>query len=96
MISLSYGLIITFIIFIIGLIGLVLHHNMIFMLISIEIMLNAIALAFIVLGNYLGQIDGFIMYLVIISIAAVDTSINLSLILKAYRTYNIINIYDIH
>ncbi|MCV2526066.1 MAG: NADH-quinone oxidoreductase subunit NuoK [Candidatus Lightella neohaematopini] len=96
MISLSYGLIITFIIFIIGLVGLVLHYNMIFMLISIEIMLNAIALAFIVLGNYLGQIDGFIMYLVIISIAAVDTSINLSLILKAYRTYNIINIYDIH
>ncbi|MCV2525316.1 MAG: NADH-quinone oxidoreductase subunit NuoK [Candidatus Lightella neohaematopini] len=96
MISLSYGLIITFIIFIIGLIGLVLHHNMIFMLISIEIMLNAIALAFIILGNYLGQIDGFIMYLVIISIAAVDTSINLSLILKAYRTYNIINIYNIH
>ncbi|MCV2518455.1 MAG: NADH-quinone oxidoreductase subunit NuoK [Candidatus Lightella neohaematopini] len=96
MISLSYGLIITFTIFIIGLIGLVLHHNMIFMLISIEIMFNAVALAFIVLGNYLGQIDGFIMYLVIISIAAVDTSINLSLILKAYRTYNIINIYDIH
>ncbi|MCV2508520.1 MAG: NADH-quinone oxidoreductase subunit NuoK [Candidatus Lightella neohaematopini] len=96
MISLSYGLIITFIIFTIGLIGLVLHHNMVFMLISIEIMLNAIALAFIILGNYLGQIDGFIMYLVIISIAAVDTSINLSLILKAYRTYNIINIYDVH
>ncbi|MCV2500183.1 MAG: NADH-quinone oxidoreductase subunit NuoK [Candidatus Lightella neohaematopini] len=96
MISLSYGLIITFTVFTVGLIGLVLHHNMIFMLISIEIMLNAIALAFIVLGNYLGQIDGFIMYLVIISIAAVDTSINLSLILKAYRTYNIINIYDIH
>ncbi|MCV2506229.1 MAG: NADH-quinone oxidoreductase subunit NuoK [Candidatus Lightella neohaematopini] len=96
MISLSYGLIIIFIVFTIGLIGLVVHHNMIFMLISIEIMLNSIALAFIVLGNYLGQIDGFIMYLVIISIAAVDTSINLSLILKAYRTYNIISIRNIH
>ncbi|MCV2528403.1 MAG: NADH-quinone oxidoreductase subunit NuoK [Candidatus Lightella neohaematopini] len=96
MISLFYGLIITFIIFIIGLIGIVLHYNMIFILISIEIMLNAMALAFIMLGNYLGQISGFIMYLVIISIAAIDTSVNLSLILKAYRTYNITSIYDIH
>lgn len=58
MIPLTHGLILASVLFVLGLTGLVIRRNLLFMLISLEIMINAAALAFVVAGSYWGQTDG--------------------------------------
>lgn len=55
-----------------GLTGLVIRRNLLFMLIGLEIMINASALAFVVAGSYWGQTDGQVMYILAISLAAAE------------------------
>jgi len=66
MIPLTHGLILAAILFVLGLTGLVIRRNLLFMLISLEIMINAAALAFVVAGSYWGQADGQIMYILVL------------------------------
>lgn len=70
MIPLQHGLILAAILFVLGLTGLVIRRNLLFMLIGLEIMINASALAFVVAGSYWGQTDGQVMYILAISLAA--------------------------
>ena len=63
MIPLTHGLILAAILFVLGLTGLVIRRNLLFMLIGLEIMINASALAFVVAGSYWGQTDGQVMYI---------------------------------
>lgn len=74
------GLIIAAVLFIIGLIGLVSRRNILFMLMSIEIMLSASGLAFIVGGSKWASPDGQIMFLFILAISAAEVSVGLSLL----------------
>ena len=60
MIPLQHGLILAAILFVLGLTGLVIRRNLLFMLIGLEIMINASALAFVVAGSYWGQTDGHV------------------------------------
>lgn len=82
MIPLQHGLILAAILFVLGLTGLVIRRNLLFMLIGLEIMINASALAFVVAGSYWGQTDGQVMYILAISLAAA-TSIGLALLLPS-------------
>jgi len=59
MIPLTHGLILASVLFVLGLTGLVIRRNLLFMLISLEIMINAAALAFVVAGGYWGQTEHF-------------------------------------
>ena len=61
MIPLQHGLILAAILFVLGLTGLVIRRNLLFMLIGLEIMINASALAFVVAGSYCGKTDGQVM-----------------------------------
>jgi len=68
-----------------GLIGVLVRRNIIFMLLSIEIMLNAGGLAFVTAGARWGQPDGQIMFLFILAMAAAEVSVGLALILLLYQ-----------
>ncbi|MCV5217434.1 NADH-quinone oxidoreductase subunit NuoK, partial [Escherichia coli] len=68
-----------------GLTGLVIRRNLLFMLISLEIMINAAALAFVVAGSYWGQADGQRMYILAISLAAAEARIGLAPLLQLHR-----------
>ncbi len=92
MIPLTHGLILAAILFVLGLTGLVIRRNLLFMLISLEIMINAAALAFVVAGSYWGQADGQIMYILAISLAAAEASIGLALLLQLHRRRQNLNI----
>lgn len=81
----DYGLFLAAIIFLIGLFGVLIRRNIIFMLISVEIMLNAASLAFIAAGARWGQAEGQVMYLIIIALAATEVAIGLALILMMHR-----------
>ncbi len=66
--------------------GLLVRRNVIFQLMSIEIMLNAAGLAFIVAGARWGQPDGQVMFLFILAMAAAEVSVGLALVLLLYRS----------
>ena len=81
-ISLNAGLILAGILFVLGLLGVLVRRNIVLILLSIEIMLNAAGLAFIVAGARWGQPDGQIMFLFILTMAAAEVSVGLALILR--------------
>jgi NADH-quinone oxidoreductase subunit K len=70
------------VLFVLGLIGLLVRRNVMFMLMSIEIMLNAAGLAFIVAGSRWGQADGQVMFMFILAMAAAEVAVGLALILQ--------------
>lgn len=88
----EHGLIVAAILFSIGLCGLLVRRNLLFILMSIEILMNACALAFIVAGSRYGQPDGQIMYILVISLAAAEASIGLALLIRMYRRYHTLNV----
>ena len=75
------------ILFFLGLIGLLVRRNIIFMLMSVEIMLNSAGLVFIIAGTYWMQPDGQVMFIFILAVAAVEVSIGLALILQLYHHF---------
>jgi NADH-quinone oxidoreductase subunit K len=78
--------------FTVGLVGLLVRRNVFFMLMSIEIMLNAAGLAFVVAGTRWGQPDGQVMFLFILTLAAAEVSIGLALILRLYQQFKTIDV----
>ena len=78
--------------FVLGLTSLEIRRNLLFMLIGLEIMINAAALALVVAGSYWGQADGQVMYILAISLAAAEASIGLALLLQLYRRRQTLNI----
>jgi NADH-quinone oxidoreductase subunit K len=81
-IPMEQGLLLAGVLFGLGLIGLLVRRNVIFMLMSIEIMLNAAGLAFIVAGSRWGQADGQVMFMFILAMAAAEVAVGLALILQ--------------
>lgn len=81
----DHALILAGILFVLGLISVLIRRNIIFMLISVEIMLNAAGLAFIAAGSRWGQADGQVMFIFILTMAAAEVSVGLALILQIYH-----------
>jgi NADH-quinone oxidoreductase subunit K len=79
------GLIVAGILFMLGMISVLIRRNIIFMLISVEIMLNAAGMAFIVAGSKWMQADGQVMFIFILTMAAAEVSVGLALILQIYH-----------
>ena len=86
-VSMHQGLLLAGILFALGLVGLLVRRNVIFMLMSLEIMLNAAGLAFVVAGARWGQADGQIVFLFILTMAAAEVSVGLALVLQIYRRF---------
>ncbi|VFP88063.1 NADH-quinone oxidoreductase subunit K [Buchnera aphidicola (Cinara piceae)] len=92
MLLLNHGILIPIILFIIGIFSLLKHKNLIFILISLEILTNSVAFAIILVGHYWNQQDSQIIYLLIITVAATEVSIMLAIFLKIYQRYNTLDI----
>ena len=91
-IPIEHGLILSSTLFAIGLIGVLTRRNILFVLMSLEIMLNASALAFIVAGSRWGEADGQIMFIMILTLAAAEVAIGLGLIIQMFRQFKTIDI----
>jgi NADH-quinone oxidoreductase subunit K len=91
-IPMEQGLLLAVILFCIGLSGLLVRRNAIFMLMSVEMMLNAAGLAFIVAGAKWGQADGQVMFLFILAMTAAEVSIGLALIIQMYKKFKSLDI----
>ena len=83
-----HGLGLAIILFLLGLAGLLTRRNILFMLMSVEIMLNAAGLAFIVGASRWAEADGQLMFIFILSMAAAEVAVGLALILRFYKQFN--------
>jgi len=86
-IPIEAGLFLAGVLFCIGLVGVLVRRNVIFILLSIEIMLNACGLAFVLAGSHWQQPDGQAMYFFILTMAASEVAVGLSLVLQIYRHF---------
>jgi NADH-quinone oxidoreductase subunit K len=86
-IPVEHGLILAAILFALGLVGVLVRRNIVFMLMSVEIMLNAVGLAFVVAGARWGQVDGQVMFIFILTMAAAEVSVGLALVLQMYQSF---------
>lgn len=84
-VSMEHGLILAATLFSLGLAGVLVRRNVIFILLSIEIMLNAAGLAFVVAGARWASPDGQVMFIFILAMAAAEVSVGLALVLKLYH-----------
>lgn len=83
----GYALVVAGILFALGLAGVMMRRNVIFILMSIEIMLNAAGLAFVVAGAKWHQADGQVMFIFILTMAAAEVSVGLALVLRFYEKF---------
>ena len=91
-IPLEHGLILATILFLLGLVGVLTRRNLIFVLMSLEIMLNATGLAFIVGASRWGEADGQVMFLMILSLAAAEVAIGLGLVLQLFHKHKTLDL----
>ncbi len=88
----DYGLFLATILFALGLLGVLLRRNVLFMLLSIEIMLNAAGLAFVVAGARWAQPDGQVMFLFVLAMAAAEVAVGLALVLQLLRHFGTLDV----
>lgn len=81
----DFALVLSAVLFALGALGLMVRRNLLFMLISVEIMLNAAAMAFVAAGARWGQADGQVLFLLVIAVAATEATVGLAIVLQARR-----------
>jgi NADH-quinone oxidoreductase subunit K len=86
-VPMEHGLILAGILFALGLTGVLVRRDLVFILLSIEIMLNAAGLAFVVAASRWGQPDGQVMFIFILAVAAAEVSVGLALVLQLWRHF---------
>ncbi|MCL6092786.1 MAG: NADH-quinone oxidoreductase subunit NuoK [Thermoleophilia bacterium] len=91
-IPMDQGLLLAAALFFVGLAGVLARRNVIFILLSIEIMVNAAGLAFVVAGSRWQQPDGQLMFIFILTMAAVEVSLGLALVLRLYHNFRSLDV----
>lgn len=80
----EHVLILAAVLFAIGLCGVLVRRNVLFILISIEVMLSAVGLVFVAAGNRWGQPDGQVMFVFVLTMAAAEVAVGLALVLRLF------------
>jgi NADH-quinone oxidoreductase subunit K len=91
MVPLSYFVGLSAVLFAIGAAGVLLRRNVIVIFMSIEIMLNAVNLAFVALGRRLGSMDGQVIVFFVMTVAAAEAAVGLAIIISVFRNRETVN-----
>lgn len=83
----EHALIVAAVLFVLGMIGVLIRRDLIFVLLSLEVMLNAAGLAFVTAASRWLQPDGQIMFILILAVAAAEVSVGLALIMRIYSRH---------
>lgn len=78
----QYSMLLAGTLFVLGLAGVLIRRNILFILMSVEVMLNAAGLAFVTAGARWGQADGQVMFIFILAMAASEVAVGLALVLQ--------------
>ncbi len=95
MIPLSSYVILSAVIFFIGVIGVVTRRSIIVILLSIELMLNAVNINFVAFSHYLGDITGQIFVFFTLTVAAAEVAVGLALLIAIYRNRQTVNVEEL-
>jgi len=79
------------IMFLCGTVGLLFRKSLIMVLMSVELMLNAVNIIFVAASRELSQVDGQVMVLFIITVAACEAAVGLAMVIALYRRYGTVN-----
>ncbi len=91
MIPIEHGLILAGVLFCVGLAGLLVRRNLVFVLMSLEIMLNATGVAFVAAGSRWVAADGQVMFIFILAMAAAEVAIGLALLLQFHDRFQVLD-----
>ncbi len=96
MVPLSGYLILSAVLFTIGVVGFLLRRNIIIIFMSIELMLNAANLALVAFSRFLHSMDGQILVFFVMSVAAAEAAVGLAIIIAVYRARETVNADEIN
>lgn len=96
MIEINYYLLVSAILFSIGVIGVLVRRNAIIIFMCIELMLNAINLTLVAFSSFLGNINGQIFVFIVMTVAAAEAAIGLAIIISLFRNKESVNIDEIN
>jgi NADH-quinone oxidoreductase subunit K len=85
MVTLNHYLVLSAVLFAIGTAGVFLRRNMITVLLSIEVMLNAANLSLVAFGRYWGEVDGQIIVFFVVTVAAAEAAVGLAIVIALFR-----------
>jgi NADH-quinone oxidoreductase subunit K len=92
MIPVSYYLILSAIVFITGLVGVLIRRNIIIILLSVELMLNATNINFVAFSNHFQNVVGQVFVFFALTVAAAEVAVGLAIIIALYRSQSSINV----
>lgn len=96
MINLNLYLILSGLLFVIGVTGVLIRRNVLIIFMSIELMLNAVNLTIISFSSFLGIITGQILVFIVITVAAAEAAIGLAIVISLYRNKDTVNVDEIN
>ncbi|MDA7915654.1 NADH-quinone oxidoreductase subunit NuoK [Verrucomicrobia bacterium] len=95
-IGLEHYLLVSILLFSIGLVGVIVRRNLLVIYMCLELMLNATNLAFVSISRFTDNLDGQIMVFFIITVAAAEVAVGLALIVALYRRRQSANVEDLN
>jgi NADH-quinone oxidoreductase subunit K len=96
MTPISYFMVLSAALFAIGVAGVLIRRNIIVMFMSIELMLNAVNLAFIALARRIGSIDGQVIVFFAMTVAAAEAAVGLGIIISLFRNRETVNADEVN
>lgn len=94
-ISIHHYLILSALMFFLGITGIVIRKNILVILMCIEVLMNSVNLAFVSLARYYGQMDGHMVAIFVMAIAAVEAAIGLGIVISLFRNRQTIKTNDL-
>ena len=88
----EHVLVLAMLLFCVGTVGVLVRRNIIFILLSLEFMMNACALVFVAAGAKWGQPDGQVMYMVILALAAAEVAVALGIVIQMARRFGTLDV----
>lgn len=95
MVPLSHCLTLSAVLFVLGVAGFIFRRNVITIFMCIELMLNAVNLAFIAFARFLGRLDGQLFVFFVIVVAAAEAAVGLAIIIALFRNHESLGIDDL-
>ncbi len=91
-VGLGHYLFVSVALFTMGLLGVLLRKNILVILMSIELMLNAVNLAFVAFGYYLNDVHGAVIVLFVIAVAAAEAAVGLAIVVTLFKNFKEVNV----
>jgi NADH-quinone oxidoreductase subunit K len=91
MTPISYYLVLSAILFAVGVVGVLIRRNVIVMFLAIELMLNAVNLTLVALGRRIGSMDGQVIVFFVMTVAAAEAAVGLAIMISIFRNRETVN-----